>query len=85
MEFKIIKNDLDEYSFHNKLKVNLKTGLLFISSLEMQIAYKLILGSDKYLEDAKHIYELFKKDLNSNELKRLVNILNVEVNFEKIK
>ncbi len=85
IEFKIIKNDLDKYSFNNKIKVKLKIGELFISSLEMQIAYKLFLASEKDLEDAKHIYELFKKDLNMEELNRLISNLKVKKNFEKIK
>jgi len=85
IEFKIIKNDLDKYSSDNKIKVKLKNGALFISPPEMQIAYKLFLASDKDLEDAKHIYELFKKDLNMKELERLINNLKVRRNFEKIK
>ena len=60
IEFKIIKTDIDRHSFDNKLKVILDEKILFISPLETQIAYKLYLGSGKDLEDAKHLYEMFK-------------------------
>ena len=84
IEFKIIKNDLDKYSFDNKIKVILREGELYISPLEMQIAYKLFLGSEKDLEDAKHIYKLFKEKLNNKELLKIIFQLRVEKRFEEI-
>jgi len=62
----------------------LTEGSLMISPLEMQIAYKLYLGSDKDLEDAKYIYELFKESLDMDELNKLVGKLKVRGNFEVI-
>ena len=44
MEFKLIKNKIDNYSFNNKIKLILGKNTIFISPLEMQIAYKLMLG-----------------------------------------
>ena len=85
MEFKIIKNDLERYSSENKLKVNLKTGSLFISPIEMQIAFKLGLGSEKDIEDAKHLYELFKESINKEEFRSLIEKLKVKEKFEMIK
>lgn len=88
MEFKIMKNDIERYSYENKLKVILKLGEIFISPLEMQIAYKLFLGrkgNEKDIEDAKHIYNLFLEKINKKELIRLINELNVEKEFELIK
>lgn len=85
MEFKLIKNKNDEYSFNNKIKVIIEGGFLFISPLEMQIAYKLGLGSNKDLEDAKHLYEIFKEKINKEELLRLVEDLEVESEFKLIK
>jgi len=87
IEFKLIKNDIDKYSFKNKLKVNLKRGSLFISPIEMQIAYKLWLakgGNEKDIEDSKHLYELFKEKLNKLELTKLVKELKVEKEFKII-
>lgn len=36
---------------------------LYISPIELQIAYKLYLGSDKDVEDAYYLYELFREHL----------------------
>jgi hypothetical protein len=88
MEFKLIQNDIHKYSFENRIKVIIKNNSLYISQLEMQIAYKLMLGkkgNKKDLEDAKHLYELFKEKLNNNELLQLVKELNAEKEFKLIK
>ena len=84
IEFKQIKNDIDKYSFQNRLKVVLSGGIVYISPIEEQIAYKLFLGSEKDLEDAKHLYSLFKEKLNKEELSYFVNKLNVEEEFKII-
>ncbi len=88
MEFKLIKTKEDFYSLSNKLKVILKKDILFISPLEMQIAFKLNLGkqgNEKDLEDAKHLYELFKDNLNREELIRLIRLFKAEKEFDLIK
>lgn len=88
MEFKKIKKWSDEYSFENKIKVVMKKGNLFISPLEMQIAYKLNLskqGNKKDLEDAKHLYDLFSDKFNKEELDKLVREFKTEKEFELIK
>jgi len=88
MEFKIIQDDLGRYSLDKKLKVLLNGGSLFISPLEMQIAYKLFLGksgNEKDIEDAKHLYDLFKEKLNNKELLDLVAEFKAEKEFELIK
>lgn len=85
IEFKIISNDIHRYSFDNKIKLKLGKTFLFISPIEMQIAYKLMLGSEKDVEDAKHLYELFKEKINKEELNSLIKELNAEDKFELIK
>ena len=88
MEFKKIKKWYDEYSFENKIKVIMKSGNLFISPLEMQIAYKLNLskqGNKKDLEDAKHLYDLFSDKFNKEELDKLVKEFKTEKELELIK
>lgn len=85
IEFKIIKTDLDKYSFENKIKALIGKDMLFLSPLEMQIAYKLFLGSDKDIEDAKHLYVLFNEKLNKEELTNLSNKLKVIDKLEAIK
>ena len=88
IEFKKSSNEVHEYSLQNKIKVKLKDGFLFISPIEMQIAYKLMLGkggNEKDIEDAKHLYELFKENINKEELFDFINKFNVEEQFEIIK
>lgn len=77
IEFKIIKNELDKFSYNNKIKVSINSKNLFISPLELQIAYKLFLGSEKDLEDARHLYNIFKEKLNKQELNHSIEKLNV--------
>jgi hypothetical protein len=87
IEFKIIKTDLDKYSFENRIKVSIGSEILFISSLELQIAYKLFLAADgtdeelnadKDIEDARHLYQIFKDKLNKDEFHEFVNKLKVK-------
>ncbi|MBI4406417.1 hypothetical protein HY571_00720, partial [Candidatus Micrarchaeota archaeon] len=54
IELKFEHKLLDKYSLENALKFELNGHLLYISPLELQIAYKLYLGSDKDIEDATH-------------------------------
>lgn len=77
IEFKIIKNELDRFSYDNKIKVIIGPHNLFVSPLELQIAYKLFLGSEKDIEDARHLYNLFKEKLNKQELAYSLRKLNV--------
>jgi hypothetical protein len=87
IEFKIIKTDLDRYSFENKIKVIVDGVVFLISPLELQIAYKLFLAADgtdeelkadKDIEDARHLYKLFGDKINKEEFHDLVNKLNVK-------
>lgn len=94
IEFKIIKNDLDRYSYENRIKVVLKDCVFFISPLELQIAYKLFLAadgtdeelqSDKDIEDARHLYKLFKDKINKDEFVGFINQLNIKKRLRLLK
>jgi len=87
IEFKKISNKIHREAFDNRLSVKLKEKTLFISPLELQIAYKLSLmakgdieelSSDKDFEDAKHLYEMFKDKLNKDKLLYFVGMFKVE-------
>ena len=54
------------------------------SEIELQIAFKLSLGSDKDFEDARHLYNIFKEHLNTNLLRRQVSELKVEKQAELV-
>ncbi len=62
----------------NALLVDLQVGpKLRISPLEIAIAYKLYLGSDKDFDDAAHIYTIFKNTLDTAKLKSFLIELSV--------
>jgi hypothetical protein len=71
IEFKFAKNRVDEDALQNSLQVEFKgNGALNVSPIEQQIAYKkIILGSDKDKEDARHLEKLFEGHLDAEKLK----------------
>lgn len=83
MEIKFPKTEIDQFTLDNKLKVLLNNNFLFISKIEVQIPFKLFLGSEKDLEDAKYLYEIFKDKLDINLLKEFNRKLNIEDKFDK--
>ena len=56
---------------------------LFISPIEIQIAYKFYLGSEKDIEDAVYLYELFKERLDRGVLLQKCEELNVMKELNK--
>jgi len=61
MEMKFAKDMLDNLTLNDKIKVITEGGEVFISRIELQIAYKrFVLKSPKDLEDARHLQKLFK-------------------------
>ena len=60
MEVKFPKTELDEWTLKERKEVKVNNKTLYISPLELQIPYKLFLGSEKDIEDAKYLHKLFK-------------------------
>lgn len=85
-EIKFIKDKYSKYSLDNKMKVILNKEELYTSLLEMQIPYKLELGSEKDIEDATHLYILFEKYLNMEKMKEIAKMLKVDLGvlYEKL-
>ncbi len=83
IELKFIKNDLDRYSLENRKHVKIADRLLYLSPLELQIPYKLFLGSEKDIEDARFLFKLFKDNLNIVLLKMFLSKLKVSDNQVK--
>lgn len=78
IELKFIKNELDKFTLENRIEILLnEIHVLFFSPLEMQIAYKLYLGSEKDLEDARFIYKLFFNNLDKKLLNDMLSVLKV--------
>lgn len=83
IELKFVKNDLDRYSLENRRHVKIADRSLYLSPLELQIPYKLFLGSEKDIEDARFLFKLFKENLNIALLKMFLIKLKISGNHAK--
>jgi hypothetical protein len=77
IEFKFPKNELDEWTLQERKEVSLNNHRIFISPLELQIPFKLYLGSEKDIEDAAHLYSIFKDELDLNLLREFTRKLKI--------
>jgi hypothetical protein len=67
IELRFISDELDNLTFETRMKVRLPKESLMVSRPEIQISYKRnVLGSDKDIEDAIHLEEIFKGRLDIN-------------------
>ncbi len=82
-EIKFPQNELNRYSLDNTLKVVIGKNNLKIGSLELQLAYKLYLGSEKDYEDAAHLYTIFKDDIDKVKLSMFIKKLHIKTNTVK--
>lgn len=80
IEFKFPKIELDTWTLAERKSLLLNGKQLFISPLELQISYKLFLGSEKDIEDAKYLYDLTKEHLDLE----LLNEFNTKLKTTKV-
>ena len=78
IELKKIKNEVDRITLEKRTKIRVNDFYIYISPLEIQIAYKMFLGSLKDLEDAKFLFELFKDKLDKGMLSQFLKVLRVD-------
>ncbi len=75
-EVKFPKREIDKGTFEDFLKVHIGGKIIIISSLERQIAFKrYYLKSDKDIEDAIHIEELFKEKIDYEKINKLRRVI----------
>jgi len=79
--FKKQLNNLDNFVFEfisilNELEI-------YISPIELQIAHKLFLSSEKDIEDAEYLYILFRENLKNEILQYFLKELNQEQKFKR--
>ncbi|PKK86518.1 MAG: hypothetical protein CVT48_00795 [Thermoplasmata archaeon HGW-Thermoplasmata-1] len=80
MELKFVKDDFDNFSFNSGREVVFGENRLYFPPLEIQISYKLRLGSEKDIEDAIYLHEMAKGPLDSELMKKFFKKLGVRGN-----
>lgn len=83
IELKFPKVELDDWTLEQRKEVLLNKQKIFISPLELQISYKLFLGSEKDIEDARFLYKLLKGNIDLSLLKEFNKNLKIEALFNK--
>jgi hypothetical protein len=83
IEIKFPRIELEFWTLKQRKKVMLNKDKLFISPIELQISFKLYLGSGKDIEDAKYLYELFKDKIDLQLLQEFNRKLEIEGLFNK--
>jgi hypothetical protein len=77
IELKFLKDDIDRSVLRDRVEVNLPGARVYISPIDIQIAYKMYLGSQKDIEDALYLWEIFKDDLDHEHVKKWMKTFGV--------
>lgn len=78
-ELKFVKKPLDRQTIDNRIKVTFNTKYsMYMSPIELHVAFKLWLGSDKDYEDARYIYNIFKAYIDVKKLSGFIADLHVK-------
>jgi hypothetical protein len=83
IELKFPKVELDYWTLEHRKKIIVNGKILYISPIELQISFKLFLGSKKDIEDASYLYGLFKGNLDVELLNDFNQKLNIEGLFKR--
>lgn len=83
IEFKCVHGDDDDISITQARLLVLNSNPLRISPLEMQIAYKMYLGSDKDFEDAKFLFDLLNEHLDKAKLNSFLAAFKIKTTLVK--
>jgi hypothetical protein len=76
MEMKFPSNKIDTWTLEKRKQLFINEDHLWISPMEIQIPFKLWLGSDKDIEDAVHLHSIFRDHLEKEPLDQLLEELN---------
>lgn len=85
IEAKYVVSEPDLHAIENALIAHIGNNRIPIGPFELQIAYKLHLGTKQDFEDAVHLYTLFETTLRTEELERWVEKLDVETAYDRLK
>ncbi len=85
LEVKFVTDRFDRAALADRLVAEIGKAELPIGPLELQIAYKLWMGSQTDFEDALHLFTLFEETLSTAELERWVETLEVEEAYDRLR
>lgn len=85
VEMKYVEDQFDRASLRNTITAQIGEHSLPIGQLELQIAYKLFLDTQKDFEDAVHLYTLFEESLSKNELETWVRKLDARDQYDRLR
>jgi len=79
VEVRFVQSSIDRYVLEHSITVEVNSKYVVkISPLELQIAYKLYLGSERDVGDAVFLYTLFREAVDHAELEKWCRELNVD-------
>lgn len=84
LEVDFVDDRFDRASLDGRLSARVGGAELPIGPIELQIAYKLRLGTQTDFEDAVHLFALFEETLRTEELERWVDELGVREENERL-
>jgi hypothetical protein len=79
VEMKFTTSDMHRVALSTPLEVIVNGRQMPISPLEPQIAYKLFMGSEKDIEDARFLFKLFDEYLDKSRLTNYLESLRVSL------
>lgn len=85
LEAKFVQDEADSTSLRDAIVARIAGTTIPLGPLELGIAYKLFLGSQKDFEDAVHLYTLLSENLRTDDLERWVRKLGVEDDYERLR
>lgn len=79
MEVKFARSVLDEDNLQKRRKIPLTGVDIYFAPIECAIAYKEYLGSEKDLEDARHLQKVYEDEIDDKELSRYKELITHEL------
>lgn len=86
-ELKLAEDEFEQLALETSIRVEISDQdvQLKVSPIELQIIYKLFLGSEKDFEDALHLYQLFKRDIDPKLLRDYAKKMEVKARLNELK
>ncbi len=81
VEMKLVQKPIHHYSVSRRLPVEVNGQRVYIGPLEMGIVYKVKMGTEKDIADARWVYDRTKDRIDRRELKRLMEELDAHAGW----